>query len=367
MNMAAMTELPPVDISVETRDAVVVGVRQVMAQLQKAELLDKEVTYQKLLVEPETLFYYIQTYRGNRAACDAIVKSADGKPVRDDKTILSCGVNLLQVQRLMVLTCAKRVFGVSGQIRAQPAEEKPAKSGFGFFKKAEKEEPKLLSNKERFLSELAKYLAFDWQLPLLDIYRQHLTYQHLLELGSDLAVIPTEQAIEAAGKLDPADIRKAREVLENEFVTMLNDNPQAVNGVIYWNRDWYKFLRPLLGRKVWQFFARDRQFFSLVANMDKSKIRIFGESLAFIAPENLAEFERLNIDKIAALVGAFHANFGLEMEGFMSEKRFAKDILRRLVESFMYLKKDQEQIKIYADLTCKAIGPSIDAWRAKLI
>ncbi|TAN55708.1 MAG: hypothetical protein EPN26_04975 [Rhodospirillales bacterium] len=357
--------LPPVDITPETRAAVVDGLKRVLATLQKASKVDAAVSYQNLIDNPTALYDFIQVYRANREAADTIVTSKDNKPVRDDETVLTCGVSLAQIQRLLILTCAKRHFGVATPA-PKPPEEK--KGGLGsLFRKSDNsdksETPR--SNEERKLTELAKFLAYDWQIPLLQIYRDALTYQHVLELGSELVLLQDAKAIALAGKLDPAHIRKARQVAGPDFVKLLSDNPKAIEGIIYWNADMYRFFRGLLGDRCWAFFGRDHSYFNAVAALDKAKCRLFGESLVYIAPECLIEFERLNLDKTSALIEAFKNNFGDDLERALSEKTFAFDILRRLVESFVHLKKDAEHMKVYADLTCKAILPSVQAWLAK--
>ncbi|MBI5121931.1 MAG: hypothetical protein HZA67_13095 [Rhodospirillales bacterium] len=356
--------LPPVDITPETRNAIVDGLKQVLAAFQSAKKIKAEITYQALIEKPEALYQFIQLFRANRELADGVVKGKNGQPVRDDETELVCGVSLAQVQRLLILTSAKRHFGVSAPA-AKPAEDK--KGGLGsLFRKAEvKPDASSRSNEERKLAELAKFLAYDWQIPLLQVYKDALTYQHVLELGSDLTLLKDAQAIAQAGRLEPAHIRKARQVAGGEFVQLLSENPKAVEGVIYWNADMYKFFRSVLGDKCWHFFGRDHHFFNALSSFEKAKIRLFGDTLAYIAPECLIEFDRLNLDKTSALMEAFRANFGDGLEEALSSKGFAFDILHRLVESFVHLKKDAEQLKTYADLTCKALLPTYQVWLAK--
>ncbi|MFA6019130.1 MAG: hypothetical protein WC722_02630, partial [Rhodospirillales bacterium] len=292
--------LPPVDITPETRNAIVDGLKQVLAAFQSAKKIKAEITYQALIEKPEALYQFIQLFRANRELADGVVKGKNGQPVRDDETELVCGVSLAQVQRLLILTSAKRHFGVSAPA-AKPAEDK--KGGLGsLFRKAEvKPDASSRSNEERKLAELAKFLAYDWQIPLLQVYKDALTYQHVLELGSDLTLLKDAQAIAQAGRLEPAHIRKARQVAGGEFVQLLSENPKAVEGVIYWNADMYKFFRSVLGDKCWHFFGRDHHFFNALSSFEKAKIRLFGDTLAYIAPECLIEFDRLNLDKTSAL------------------------------------------------------------------
>jgi hypothetical protein len=356
--------LPPVDITPETRSAIVEGLKKVLAALQAGKKIKAEITYQILIENPQALYQFIQLYRKYPELADGIVISQDGQPVRDDETVLVCGVSLAQVQRLLILTAAKRYFGVSGQ-PAKPVEEKKSGIGSLFGKKEAKADEPVRTNEERKLEELAKFLAYDWQVPLLQVYREALTYQHVLELGPDLTLLKDAQAIAQAGRLDPAHIRKARQVVGGDFVSMLSDNPKAIDGVIYWNADMYKFFRTSLGDKCWTFFGRDHRFFNACAAYEKAKLRLFGDMLAYIAPECMIEFERLNLDKTNALLEGFRAHFAEDIEALLSQKAFAFEILHRLVESFVHLKKDADQMKSYGDLTCKALAPSVKAWLDK--
>lgn len=365
-NTSLSISLPPVDITPETRSAIVDGLKQVLAAFQQAKKIKAEISYQMLIENPQALYQFIQIFRANRELADAIVRSPDGALVRDEETELVCGVSLAQIQRLLILTAAKRHFGV-GQPQAKPQEDK--KGGLGsLFRKQDTDKTAStgMSAEERKLSELAKYLAYDWQIPLLQIYRDSLTFQHIMELGPCITLLRDAKAIAQAGRLDPAQIRKARQVVHDDFVQLLSENPKAVEGVIYWNADMFKFFHNLLKEKCWAFFARDQMFFNSVAAFEKAKLRLFGDLLLSITPEGLSEFDRLNLDKTAAILEAFRANFGRDLPLMLSQKSFAFETLHRMVESFVHLRKGSEQIKIYADLTCKAMLPTLQPWINKV-
>lgn len=365
-NTANSVSLPPIDITPETRTAIIDGLKQVLARLQEAKKVKSEIGYQTLIENPQALYQFIQLFRANRELADDIVKTRDGAVVRDDEAILACGVSLSQIQRLLILTAAKRHFGV-GAVQQKAAEEK--KGGLGsFFRKQDDDKGPATANpiEERKLSELAKHLAYDWQIPLLQVYRDCLTYQHMMELGPDLTLLKDARAIAQAGRLDPAQIRKARQIAHEDFLKLLSENPKAIEGVIYWNADMYKFFRTLLKDKCWTFFARDVTFFNAVTAYEKAKIRLFGDMLSYMTTEALIEFDRLNLDKTSAILDAFRANFRHDLELMLSQKSFALDTLHRMVESFVHLRKDSEQVKVYADLTCKALLPSLQPWLDKV-
>jgi hypothetical protein len=368
--MVSADDLPPLEISNETRSALVDGVRATLMLLQRAGKFSAQATYASLLEDPLQLLAFIQAYRANSELADSIVKSKKGEPVRDEQTVLVCDVNLAQVSRLLIVTCAKKFFAPPLPEFPEPSIAEPeVKKGLGLFRKAEKPPAPVpsgpRSNEERKIAELIRFLAYDWQLPILPVYRDALTYQHVIELGADILTLKDAKAVAAAGLLSPADIRKARQVAGEDFVPMLTRNPRAVNGVVYWSADMYKFYRQILGDKAWDFFARDRDFFNVVAALEKSKARLLGDMLVYIAPENLLTLGRLNFDKTRALVEALKIHLGDHLPMTLGSPQFGRDILNRIVDGFVHLKKDVDQLLVYADLTCKALAPTIADWLAR--
>ena len=355
---------PPLDVSPEVKKVLIDGIKATLTLFQKKGLFSAEVAYTDLIHDPEILYGFIQAFKQNREAADALVVDKAKKPVRDDETELVCGVTLSQVQRLLINTCGKYHIGGGDSGNKKEVKETVVRKLF-FFKTVEKKEVPKSAPDERKAREMSRYLAFDWQLPLCDTYRDLLTLQMIMELDKYFLALNTPEAIQEIAKFQPQDIRKAREVTGEDFLELMLSYPAAISGVNTWNADMYKFFRKTLEDKSWQFFAREKSFFNSVAELDKATIKIFGDVLLTIAPENLIEISRLNIDKTKALVGGLRSALGDTMAEVMCEPSFAKDILRRLVESFVHMKQDPEQIAMYADLTCKALVPSIVEWLTK--
>jgi hypothetical protein len=354
---------PPLDVSPETKKVLIDGIKASLALFQKKGLFAAEVTYTDLIHDPEILYGFIQAFKQNREAADGLVVDKAKQPVRDDETILICGVTLSQVQRLLINTCGKYHIG-GGEGGKTEVKETVVRKMF-FFKTVEKKQVAKTAPDERKAREMSRYLAFDWQLPLCDTYRDMLTLQMIMELDKYFLALNTPEAIQEIAKFQPQDIRKAREVTGDDFLELMLSYPGAISGVNTWNADMYKFFRKTLEDKSWQFFAREKSFFNIVSELDKATIKILGDVLLTVAPENLIEISRLNIDKTKALVGGLRAALGDGMAEVMSEPSFAKDILRRLVESFVHMKQDPDQIAVYAELTCKALVPSIVEWLTK--
>ncbi|MBY0430766.1 MAG: hypothetical protein K2Q10_06190, partial [Rhodospirillales bacterium] len=102
--MALPTLPPPVELSSETKKAVIDGLKKVLEVFRSKGLLDAKVTYSDVIHDPAVLRNFIQVYRANRELVDDLVVSAENTPVRDDTTPLSCGVTLEQIQQLLVKT-----------------------------------------------------------------------------------------------------------------------------------------------------------------------------------------------------------------------------------------------------------------------
>ncbi|MBC7950950.1 MAG: hypothetical protein H7Z12_03895 [Rhodospirillaceae bacterium] len=365
--MSVATLPPPVDIDNDTKKAIIDGLKKVLARFQQKRLVDGALSYQDLISHPDVLDQFIATFIANRAECDDIVQAKGGKPVRDDNQDLICKVSLNQIQQLLVRTCAKKVFE-SEKTEHTVTETVTKKSLFGLIKKTEQKEVTRIGNdpvEERKVRELSRYIAFGWQLPLLPAYRQHLSYQQIMEIGADVVALRTPEAIAAVGQFDPATLRKVKLAAGPDFVEILVHQPQAIAGVAVWNREMYEFYRKMLGDAAWDFFARDKAFFNVVAALDKPVARAYGDVLSFIAAENLAEVQRLNIDKTEVLVTSLRAAFGNRLPQVLGHPNFSKDILRKVVDNMLHMTQEKDKLMASFALTCKAMVPTVNEWLSK--
>ena len=363
--MAVATLPPPVEIDSETKKAVIDGLKKVLAKFQQAKVVDGAVTYQQIISDPATLRSFIESFQAKRDLVDDIVRAKDGGgPVRDDTAALVCGISLAQIQQLLVRTCAKKVFEADKPMETV-TETITKTSMFGLIKKTEQVERLSVDPvEERKVRELTRYIAFGWQLPLLDAYRSMLSYPQIMEIGEDIVALQSVENIEAVSRFDPGQLKKVKAAVGADFGAILADRPQAINGISVWNRDMYEFYRKTLGDKSWTFFARDAAFFNVCAALDKSVIKIFGDVLCYIAAENLAEFQRLNIDKVEVLINAMKTAFGGRTQQILSIPSFSKDILRKIVDNLLHMSQEKDKLMTSFALTCKAMTPQIDEWLA---
>lgn len=358
---------PPVEIDTETKRGVIDGLKKVLAAFQQAGLVDGAVTYQQVISDTEVLQAFIKTFTAHRDMVDDIVRPKEGDaPMRDEHTILVCGVSLGQIQQLLVRTCAKKIFEADKPMETV-TETVTKTSMFGLIKKTEQVERLTVDPvEERKVRELSRYIAFGWQLPLLEVYRSKLSYPQIIEIGEDIVALPSAAHIEAVAKFEPEKLKKVRAAVGHEdFGAILADRPQAIGGISVWNRDMYEFFRKTLGDHAWAFFARDGAFFNVCAALDKPVARIFGDMLCYIAAENLQEIQRLNIDKVEVLVNALKTGFGPRAPQILSRPAFAKDILRKVVDNLLHMNQEKDKLMMSFGLTVKAMMPAVEEWLAK--
>jgi hypothetical protein len=363
--MAVPTLPPPVDIDSETKKAVIDGLKKVLGAFQKASLVDPTVTYQALISDPILLRSFIETFLAKRDLVDDVVIGRDANPVRDDNAPLACNISLNQIQQLLVRTCAKKVFEQDKPMETV-TETVTRTSMFGLIKKTEQVERLAVDPiEERKVRELSRYMAYGWQLPLMDAYRSNLNYQQIMEIGEDIVALQTAANIAAVAQFDPAQLKKAKAATGADFGAILASRPQAINGISVWNRDMYEFYRKMLGDRAWTFFARDPAFFNVCASLDKSVAKIFGDTLCFISAESLVEIQRLNIDKVEVLVNALRVAFGDRLVTVLSVPAFAKEILRKVVDNLIHMNQEKDKLMTSFALTCKAMVPAVTEWLAK--
>jgi len=365
--MAVMALPPPVDIDGNTKKAIIDGLKRVMATFQESGCLDASATYQQLIADPTALVNFIQVFLAHRDQADAIVRPKSGKePVRDDDQPLACGVSLNQIQQLLVRTCAKKVFEQTKPM--ETVTETVTTKSFLFFKKTEQVEVQRQSAdpaEERKVREIARYVAYGWQLPLLPAYRQFLSYPQIIEIGDSLLALTSAENIEAVGAFDAAVLKKVKAAVGADFNEILTAQPQAIGGIATWNSDMYQFYRKLLGDQAWTFFAREKEFFNAVVSLDKATAKVYGDVLCYIASDNLQEIARLNIDKSEVLVSALKSAFTDKLPAILKIPNFSKDVLRKVVDNLLHMNQEKDKLMLSFSLSCKSMVPSVMEWLAK--
>jgi hypothetical protein len=357
---------PPVDMSNDTKRSIIDGVKKIIEIFKEAGHLGAETTYSGVIHDPRDLYRFIKAYRGNTNLVGDIVKDAAGKPVTAETVPLVCGVTLAQIQQLLVKTCARHFLELVNKEEEKIVTETVKKKVMmGLFTKTETVSRKVGGGfDERKVRDISKAMAFDWQLPLLPAYNM-LNSMHLLELGDNLVCLQNFDAIKDFAAFDQQTIKRAKTVAGDDFGNILAIKPSALAGIGDWPKDMYHFYRKSLGDSAFEFFSRDKAFFMVCAALDKPLISIYGEVLSYIDGENLQEMQRLNIDKTDVLLQAMKVAFGPRMREALTNPQFAKDILRKLVESLQHVSQEKAQLAQSAMITCKAMVPQVIEWLEK--
>ena len=357
---------PPAEMSNDTKRAIIDGVKKVIEIFKTSGRVEANTSYATLVHDPRDLYRFIKTYRNSTDLVGEVVKDAKGNPVTDENAPLVCGVTLAQIQALLVRTCAKYFLEQTNkEEESTVTEEVKTKTMFGLFTKTEIVERKVGGGfDERKVREISRNMAFDWQLPLLPAYNI-LNTVHLLELGDDLPALQSFETIKEFAALDQQTIKRAKAVAGDDFANIIAVRPSSLAGIGSWTKDMYHFYRKALGDSAFEFFAREKSFFMRCAELDKPLIRIYGEVLSYIDGANLEEMQRLNIDRTDVLLQGMKAAFGTRMRDALSNPNFAKDILRKLVESLQHVSQEKAQMAASAMITCKAMAPQVAEWVEK--
>jgi len=356
---------PPVEMNSETKRNIIDGLKKLIEVYKGAGKLDAEATYSSVLHDPRDLYRFIRAYRADPDAAADMVKDKDGNQVLADDEPLVCGVTLAQIQQLLVKTCARHYLEKENKEEVKVVTETVKKKVFGIFTTTKKVERKVGAGyDERKVREISKCMAFDWQLPLLPAYNV-LNSAQLLEAGDYLHCLTSFEAIRDFSQLDQPTLKKAKSIVGEDFPHFLAHRPAALGGVGAWTKDMYAFYRKVLGESAFEFFSRDKQFYMVCAALDKPLIEIYGEVLSYIDSANLEEMQRLNIDKTDVLLQAMRTAFGPQMRDALSNPNFAKDILRKVVESMQHVSQEKAQLAQSAMITCKALAPQVADWVEK--
>jgi hypothetical protein len=181
-------------------------------------------------------------------------------------------------------------------------------------------------------------------------------------LGDDLACLQSFDAIREYMALDQQTLRRARAICGDDFGRILMIRPAAMNGIAEWPKEMYQYFRKILGDAAWEFFSRDKTYFMVAASLDKPHIQIYGDVLAYMDGACLEEMQRLNIDKTDVLLAGMRTAFGPNLRDALSQPAFAKEILRKLVESLQHVEQEKAQLAQSALITCKAMAPQVAEW-----
>ena len=360
--MAMPKPPPPFDVTPEGKRLVLASFKRIVEIFQAKGLLDPALSHTDVLHDPGLLLAFDAAFNANPALYADIVVDAAGKPVTQPDRLLTCGLTLAQTQQLAVRTCARFLF--LGEDEEKIVTRTVTTTKYLVFKETQKITERVRNKDPRLLKEILSYIAFDWQLPLLADYAD-LSLPQLAELGGHILALRSPEAVREVQKFDPTALRKAKTLLGPEFTMVLESRPGAIRGLLYWPKETHPFFRAAIGRKFYDFMARDEKYFMMIAAMDRPMQAIYGEVLGYIAIENLVEIRRLNIDRTEVLLGTMKATFGPRVEQLLALPNFAREVLRRQVEGLLHVRGDKAQMTDIHTITWSAAEPQVLEWLAK--
>ena len=221
-----------VSLDSEMRKIVLAGVKFLLARLKQNKVIEAETEYKDVLLTPLLMQKYLDLVRDNLDLGKDLFVDEAGNRVLDLDTPLVCGATLSEIERMLVYTCASKIFVTSKKPKVIKEKKK---KGFGFFggkkdKDADGEAAKKLDEGADKLAELKPHLIYAWQLPLVDAY-QKLQREHYQALGDTLLFLDTPQKVSVVAGLSPGAIADVRKLTEERFETILRVKPQAIAGM----------------------------------------------------------------------------------------------------------------------------------------
>lgn len=359
---AISISLPPVvAVEKDVKAQIIQGTKDAIALLQDNDLLDSSKDFDSLLNEPADLQDFFKTCADNLDLFSEKIVDKAGDPVTDDQSETACGVTLEQVKRLLISTAARRFFVRNDGKVITKKSKKKVKSMIFFTKEIMvKKKVKLKEGAKKF-DAMKRIIGFDWQLDLLEFYRDHLPYAHLLVLGDDvLAIRDSAHGMEVI-EVHHEDYKKAKDAVGQYFRNLVAHGASAIPGILYWRKDLVMSFINAMGEDAWTFFRRDKEFFDHCTELDNPRIKIYGRVLSYIHHDNLIEMDRLNLDRLDATLRAMEQTFGGDVERVLAEPLLAVEILRPTVDSFIHLEaKDNEQFAM-------ACNSSVNALKGKVL
>ena len=167
MTISQISDLPKlIELDDATKDAVLGSLKLVLKRLKNKELIAAEIEYRDLLNDPNRMHEFIACFKKNLKVGRDLALNQRGQPVKNFSEQLVCGMSLAQIERLLVYTCAKKIYRkkAAEEDRQKTAKPKDAKKGWlRGGKQAGKQAAKKTTSEVP--DEIKAIIAFDWQLP----------------------------------------------------------------------------------------------------------------------------------------------------------------------------------------------------------
>ncbi len=329
-----------VSLDVEMRKIVLAGVKFLLARLKQNNVIEAETEYKDVLLTPLLMQKYLDLVRENLDLGKDLFVDESGQRVLDLNTPLVCGATLGQLERMLVYTCASKIF-VSSKKPKETAEKE--KKGFSFFgKKKDRAEDKKAKNEKKAtdegrdkLAELKPHLIYAWQLPLVEAYKK-MQREHYQALGETLLFLDTPKKVSVVAGLNPGAVAEVRKLTEDRFETILRIKPQAIAGMSQIkSKAKFDFIFKTAKKRVFDFFAREQQYIAEILGVHEDFIWALDESVADMSMESLPILVRLKMPFLKVFMEVVREEFGETAKTLLREPEFAPIYLKPIVEEFV--------------------------------
>ncbi len=333
--------IPPQQVSLdpEMRKIVLAGVKFLLARLKQSGLMEPQIEYRDVLLTPALMENLIDGVKENMEIGKDLFVDESGNRVFDLTTQLVCGATLGELERLLVYTCASKIFVTSK--KPKKTEEKK-KKGFGLFggkkeSKADKKKNEKLNEGADKLEELKPYLIYSWQLPLVEAYNK-MQREHYKALGETLLFLDTPKKVRIVAGLNPGEISSVRTLTEERFEKILRVKPQAIAGMSQIkSKTKFDFIFKSAKKRVFDFFAREQQYIAEILGVHEDFTWALDESMADMSMESLPILVRLKMPFLKVFMEVFRDEFGDFAKLVLREPEFATVYLKPVVEEFVEL------------------------------
>lgn len=331
-----------------TKDVVIGVIKLVLRRMSQQGMMPEGVEYGHLLSDADLLYRFIVTYKEHRDLAQEFTVGKSGQPVASDDEELVCGLSLAQIERLLVYTCAKKFFTRESKKASRMEDGKP-----------------LRTLPPTMPSEMKAILAFEWQLPLLDIYASLLRPEHFTALKESILSIRDAQALRAYGKVEPMQVPKARKVVGKRFQELLEADPRAIRGVSMCDERKFLKFSELTGPRVWEFFAGDPQVIIELLGGGPDLLKALGSNIPDVNMRALRELESISSSVLVPFMDAFRQAFPKEGKMLLTDEHFVQTFLRETVSSFRSLDYGDGTRDVIAEATVLkwgALRPKVAQW-----
>ncbi len=295
----------------QTRDIVLGAIKLVHKRLKNKGVVDSTLEYQDLLRDPVAMLAFIEGFKGNRDIASELTVDASGKAVADDNAKLVCNLTLAQIERLLVITCAKK-FAASRVAAADAGKgAKPVSAE---------------------LADIIKdVIAFAWQLPLLPVYLGALKEEHFRVLGTRILLLRSPEVLNLFSQIDPADIRKAERLMGPDYDYALVNRPHAIRGGALCNPKSYKLLKATAGKHIWEVLSGNPQIVVELLALSGDRIGPLAPFAAKMSEEAFRQIEAVPAPLLGPLLNSFQTVFGDLSQALIGDEEFAKKYLFNMV------------------------------------